>query len=361
MLPKIPLTNRTDGAPGISAQLFSPGSSGISIVICNYNHANYLAEAIDSALNQTVACQVIVVDDGSTDGSRDLLRRAHPRVEVVLQPNRGQAAAYNSGFERVRGDFVLFLDADDVLEPQALAVASAAFSEGVAKVHFRLRMVDDAGRLLEGVVPSTLGQGDMLGPMVRSGLLYPSAPGSGNVYRSSVLKRLFPLPVDPDDRVGADFFTIYGAIAFGRVGACEQVLGRYRLHRKPQACTDQFVFGNAALGNDESAKVETRYARLVAWVRLRTGSEVIYPSRFLDFSVLKSSYAASVLGQPYWRALFANGDALKRLLRSMWLRPEFSLKKKIGLSIWSVLVLTAPRPTASRLARHVCNPASRAT
>src|SRR5262245_23561615 len=92
-----------------------------SIVINNYNYGRFLAGAIDSALGQTYAgTEVVVVDDGSTDESREVLARYAGRVVPVLQANGGQAAAFNAGFAACAGQVVLFLDADDLLLPTAV-------------------------------------------------------------------------------------------------------------------------------------------------------------------------------------------------------------------------------------------------
>lgn len=333
----------------------------VSIVICNFNYSRYLQEAVTSALVQRPACQVIVVDDGSTDGSRELLARMDARVQVLLQPNGGQLAAYNAGFERCTGDVVIFLDADDALQPHAARALAGLFDAGVVKVHCRMDLVDEVGNELGTIVPATLARGDVATALVQHGVLYPSAPGSGNAYRRSVLQQLFPLPVDASDRVAADFFTIYGSVAFGRVAACDAPLVRYRIHRGNHQAqdADSLIFGNAAQGNDEAAKVATRYTRLVAWLAERSGGAIHYAAPFLDFSVQKTPYAAGVLARPYWQAVHSSRSPLRRLLRSLWLQPSFSWKKKLGLSVWAVLVLLAPRPVAAPLARYVCNPVSR--
>ena len=331
-----------------------------SVVICNHNYAAFLGESIASALAQAPRCQVVVVDDGSTDGSRELLATADPRVEVVLQPAAGQLAAYASGFARCTGSVVFFLDADDALRPGALAAIAARFSAGVAKVHVRMDLVDAQGLPLGGHVPSQLVEGDVLGPLQRHGVLYPSPPGSGNAYRRDVLERLFPLPLDANDRVGADFFLIYGSVAFGTVASCgDRSFANYRLHRRAEAPADALVFGNAALGNDEANKVARRYARLRDWLAERTGGRVRLPASFVDFSVQKSVFATAVLDRPYAKALVGSGADLASILRTVWLQPAYGWKKRLGLSAWAVLVVVAPRPTAFRLARYVCNPASR--
>jgi len=94
----------------------------VSLVIATFNHARLLAEAIDSALSQTLdPVDVVVVDDGSTDDTPAVLARYDARIRVLRQPNRGLAAARNAGLAATRGTYVAFLDADDVLAPTKLA------------------------------------------------------------------------------------------------------------------------------------------------------------------------------------------------------------------------------------------------
>ena len=96
----------------------------VSIVIDNYNYGGFVAEAIDSALAQTYPrTEVIVVDDGSTDGSREIIAAYGDRVRPLLKDNGGQASAFNAGFGLSRGEVILFLDADDALLPTAVAEA----------------------------------------------------------------------------------------------------------------------------------------------------------------------------------------------------------------------------------------------
>src|SRR5215468_5551807 len=99
-----------------------------SIIISSYNYGRFLKEAIDSALNQTYPnTEVIVVDDGSTDNSREIIASYGDQVIPVLKPNGGQASAFNAGFLLSRGEVVCFLDADDALLPTAIERAVSVF------------------------------------------------------------------------------------------------------------------------------------------------------------------------------------------------------------------------------------------
>src|SRR5437773_3781756 len=110
----------------------------VSVVIPTYNYARYLPEAIDSALAQTHApLEVIVVDDGSTDDTPRVLAVYGDRIRVIRQANRGPGAARNTGIAAARGEYVGFLDADDVWLPRKLELQMARFEadQGLGLVH----------------------------------------------------------------------------------------------------------------------------------------------------------------------------------------------------------------------------------
>jgi glycosyltransferase involved in cell wall biosynthesis len=100
----------------------------ISVVIPCYNQGRFLGQAIASVADSSHAhVEIVVVDDGSSDDTRDVAR-AFPEVRYFAQPNGGLAAARNRGFRESRGDLLLFLDADDRLAPNALDIALAALA-----------------------------------------------------------------------------------------------------------------------------------------------------------------------------------------------------------------------------------------
>src|SRR5262245_34856310 len=100
-----------------------------SIVISNYNYARFLGHAIDSALGQTwPETEVIVVDDGSTDESHQVIADYGSRIVPVLKHNGGMASTQNAGFAASHGDVILFLDADDALLPTTVAQAVKRFA-----------------------------------------------------------------------------------------------------------------------------------------------------------------------------------------------------------------------------------------
>jgi glycosyltransferase involved in cell wall biosynthesis len=100
----------------------------VSVIIPVYNCERYLAEAIESVLAQSYQpIEIIVIDDGSTDGSDQVAKRFSPLVQYFYQPNSGLGVARNSGVNLARGDYLAFLDADDIWMKDKLILQIAAF------------------------------------------------------------------------------------------------------------------------------------------------------------------------------------------------------------------------------------------
>lgn len=94
----------------------------VTIIIPCYNAEQWIAETIQSALNQTYSnCETIVIDDGSTDGSREVIAAFRDKIYWESGPNRGGCAARNRGLELAKGEWIQFLDADDVLDRDKIA------------------------------------------------------------------------------------------------------------------------------------------------------------------------------------------------------------------------------------------------
>lgn len=87
----------------------------VSIIIPSYNQEEYLREAIESAISQTEQCEVIVIDDGSTDNSLRIAKEYEPEVKVIKQVNKGLSAARNTGIMNATGEWIFPLDADDFI------------------------------------------------------------------------------------------------------------------------------------------------------------------------------------------------------------------------------------------------------
>ncbi|MBW3623994.1 MAG: glycosyltransferase family 2 protein [Armatimonadetes bacterium] len=224
------------------------GNPKVSIIINNYNYGRFLRETIESALNQTYPeTEVIVVDDGSTDDSREVIRNYGEQVRPVFKENGGQGSTFNAGYEISRGKVVIYLDSDDVLEPTALEKIVPCFEDPqVVKVQWLLTVIDGSGEPMGEVIPPrTPPEGDIKDEVLEFGPLYDwndFPPCSGNAWRNTFLKEVFPMP-EPPYRNGADVYLIVLAPLYGRLRTLPLPLGRYRAHGGNN-------FWNKALDND---------------------------------------------------------------------------------------------------------------
>jgi glycosyltransferase involved in cell wall biosynthesis len=172
----------------------------VTILINNYNYAAFLGAAIESALRQThEPLEVLVVDDGSTDGSREVISRFGNAVRAIYKPNGGQASAFNTGFSKSRGEIVTFLDADDMLLETTVAQVVDAFVRNptVGLIQCRVEVTDGDGTPLGIFIPPayvSMPIGDLRGePRDLINASWWSST-SGISVASRVLKDVLPLP-----------------------------------------------------------------------------------------------------------------------------------------------------------------------
>ncbi|HWP40316.1 MAG TPA: glycosyltransferase [Tepidisphaeraceae bacterium] len=205
----------------------------VSIIIDNYNYGRYLPQAIDSALNQTIDdVEVIVVDDGSCDNSRQIIESYQTRIRAILKDNGGQASALNAGFQLSRGRVVIFLDADDMLAPTAAEVASCWLDRtGAAKVHWPMRVIDASGLPTGRLHPSgPLPDGEFADTLIGEGpWMADNPPTSGNAWSRETLHALMPIPPS-QYRIAADAYLLTLAPLLGPIRSIDHPLSCYRLH-----------------------------------------------------------------------------------------------------------------------------------
>lgn len=162
----------------------------VSVVIPAYNAETTLDETLLSVRAQThAALEIIVVDDGSTDGTRALAERhaaSDARVHVLHQPNAGVAAARNAGWQHARSEVIAFVDADDLWEPRKIDLQLAALwsaGDRVGLVYCWFATIDHASRIVD-VNDSPLWQGDVTQPILMTNFV---GNGSAALIRREAL------------------------------------------------------------------------------------------------------------------------------------------------------------------------------
>lgn len=205
----------------------------VSIIINNYNYADYLQEAINSALNQTYPYkEIIVVDDGSTDHSRQIIESYKERIIPIFKKNGGQASAMNEGIRVAKGEMIAFLDADDLWFPNKIE-RTVSTVENYENWSF---LRHDLNFLLNGNEKSNqtilnLPYGLKSNRIYLENILIDrlNAPTSAMVVHKNALAQMGEIP-EEDFRISADAYLYTHLPKYGEVITLGSSLGLYRIH-----------------------------------------------------------------------------------------------------------------------------------
>lgn len=208
----------------------------VSILVNNHNYAEFLPEAIESALNQSYKnLEVIVVDDGSYDNSREIISGYKTQVKFLFKENGGQASAFNAGFSMCQGDIVLFLDSDDVFLPLKAERVVQQFSYNAESgwlIH-KMRHVNNAHQPVSIVEkhygPPLLNKSGDYSKVARRGKINFSLPATSALcFRSSLLKEIFPVPKAL--KITADNYLKLASLVSAPILVIDDYLSEQRIH-----------------------------------------------------------------------------------------------------------------------------------
>jgi glycosyltransferase involved in cell wall biosynthesis len=208
----------------------------ISAIIVSCNAERYLAEAIESILAQSQPASELIVVDSSTDGSAGVARR-FAEVRYHFQPRCGIGPARNLGLELARGDFIAFLDADDLWTPEKLAHQSAAFA------------ADPQLDIVTGLVEQF--HSPELDPSIARTIHCPREPMPGQSFcamliRRAVFSRVGPVATDRDKAETVDWCLRARDLGV-RVHMLQEIVTRRRLHGANCSIVNRHMYGDYAI------------------------------------------------------------------------------------------------------------------
>ena len=209
----------------------------VSILINNYNYGRFLSEAIESALNQTYPnIEVIIVDDGSTDNSREVIKAYGDRIKSILKENGGQASTFNAGFTASNGQIICFLDSDDQFISTKIMSVVDAFQKH-PEIGWYFHELQFFGENIEQShpekTPDYSGIYD-LQPCMENGKLRGCLPfevdtaTSGISFSRSLLEKILPMP--EVIRITSDDYVKYAALGSSTGFISFQSLALQRIH-----------------------------------------------------------------------------------------------------------------------------------
>jgi glycosyltransferase involved in cell wall biosynthesis len=208
----------------------------VSILINNYNYGRFLPEAIDSALNQTYdRIEVIVVDDGSSDNSPEIIASYGDKIIPIIKPNGGQASAFNTGFAASHGEIICFLDSDDIFLTEKVSEIVKVFiaDENIGWCFHILNFFGDTEKKFELSnhnwtsgkydLRSTIERGKLDGKMPEVNLAT-----STMCFKAALLKEILPMP--EIIRITSDDYIKYIALGITPGFILIKELARQRIH-----------------------------------------------------------------------------------------------------------------------------------
>ncbi len=207
----------------------------VTALIDTYNHERFIEEAIVSVLEQdfpSTDVEVLVVDDGSTDRTPEIVRKFEPRVRLIRKPNGGQASAFNTGIPESRGEIIAFLDGDDWWKKNKLTAVVNAFAENPSTgvVGHGIVQVENDSAIATALRPGSNGYFDMRNVQGAQAFRnFMCFLGTSRVaIRRNTLR--FVLPIPESLVIEADEFMSAVAVAAEGAVLLDEPLTFYRLH-----------------------------------------------------------------------------------------------------------------------------------
>jgi len=332
-----------------------PATPLVSILVNNFNYGQYVETAIRSALAQDyILIEVIVVDDGSTDDSRERISKFGRQVTAIFKDNAGQASALNLGIAEAHGEFILILDSDDYLLPSAVSVCVRSFPQGYAHIYFHLNAVDSAGNpdpKLNSAIPFVEFDGNAIAAVAK-GSAFPATVTTANFFRTSILKTIVPIP-ERDWRICADNYLSIMSATHGPIRSIKETLGAYRLHGANSWMSHGCLYTDRRrLGLQINNHL--RGIKLLAVSCSSVGLN--YPAAELgdDFWLLHLLCAAKKVRAPVDGTHVPHRAAIARAYWRYLSSAEGGIFTKVANLLYLSIMLSAPMPLAMRALRIRC-------
>jgi glycosyltransferase involved in cell wall biosynthesis len=266
-------------------------SSKISVVITCYNYGGYLPCALDSVLSQTYGnYEIILVNDGSTDNTDEVVKPylSNPKIKYIRQANAGQANAKNTGIKHATGEYVAFLDADDIWDETKLEKQVLLFSDlHIAVVYSNTKYIDENGQALADVMNTMKKH---RGNILKKILLDNFIPFSSSIIRRSVLSEFngfdetLKMSIDWDLwlRISTkyEFDYIDEALLIYRVGHSGQMSKNYTVR---QECCDRISENFINKYSGLLTKQDIRRAKIYTYNMRGYNYRKIDPSKSIEY------------------------------------------------------------------------------
>lgn len=207
----------------------------VSVIVPTFNNGRFIRPALESFFRQTYPeerREIIVVDDGSTDDTPEIIKKYGQEIIYIRLEHKGIAGARNAGISHARGEIITFLDSDDLWHEERLQKVVERFIENprAGMVYHPVELIDSEGNTIKENFYSAFGYeaglSGWVGNKIASGKIF--SGGSSFAFRKDIVDMLSPLPEDV--RRGVDYYMTVISSCFAPAEYIPQILGKYRLH-----------------------------------------------------------------------------------------------------------------------------------
>jgi glycosyltransferase involved in cell wall biosynthesis len=311
----------------------------ISIVINNYNYAHYLIDAIESALAQTYPFkEIIVVDDGSTDNSQQIIKSYGDKIIPFFKFNGGQASAFNTGYTHAKGEFILFLDADDYLNSQALEEIVPFIQPHMSRLQFDLKLVDQNKTLkdvtyIQHYCGGMIQSGDLRSSIFQGQLTAIST--SGNLFPKKILDKLMPIP-EEEWKICTDAYLVWLGAFYGPVISVLKALGYYRIHQNNQWASlkeeaSSTIVKQFLLQRKLQELIRKQFPTLNHWT---FQLDCMPPN---DINFWKAHLISRILEPQCPITPHSRYSYFRKGIRTVWSHPTYKWTQKLRTTLWFIL------------------------
>lgn len=207
----------------------------VSVIIPTYNNEHFIRFALESLFQQTYPeerMEIIVVDDGSTDNTHEILEEFKEKIIYVHQENKGIAGARNKGMSMAKGEIITFLDSDDIWHEDRLKKVVEKFNEkqNAGMVYHPVELVDSEGNIIHKNFYKAFGYRKYLSGWITkeifSGQIF--CGGSSFAFTREIIDKVYPVPEDIGR--GIDYYMTAVSSCYTTVEYIPAILGKYRMH-----------------------------------------------------------------------------------------------------------------------------------
>lgn len=230
----------------------------VSVIIPTYNYGHFIPFALESLLLQTYpreCMEIIVVDDGSTDDTCEVVKKYDEKIRYIYQENKGVAGAINTGIANAKGEIITFLDSDDIWHSSRIEKVAGEFinKSDAGIVYHLIELIDSDNATVYKNFCRAFGFKEGMKGWITEGILASEifSGGSSFAYRKSILDTIYPVPDDVKRLV--DYYIAVLSSCYAPAVFIPEVLGKYRLHGKNISLL-------AARTDDKEAAVVNRHA-----------------------------------------------------------------------------------------------------